>query len=208
MRERLHPLIIRITHWLNFIALGIMVSSGMRIYNASPIFGFEFPSVLTLGGWLGGARQWHFFAMWIFVINGLLWWLYNAFSKHGRETTLFRRSDVKGVLPMIKFYLRIEKKHPKVKKYNALQKLAYTSIPLIALIGILSGMEMYWPVQMQLIGKFLGGYDGARIVHFCAMSALVLFFLGHLVMVITAGWGNFLSMITGSKKIDASPNQP
>jgi thiosulfate reductase cytochrome b subunit len=203
MRERIHPLLIRLTHWLNFIALAIMVSSGMRIYNASPIFGFRFPPVLTLGGWLAGARQWHFFAMWIFVVNGLIWWAYNAISKHGRETTLFQRSDIKGVLPMIKYYLRIEKKHPEIKKYNALQKLAYTSIPFIALAGILSGLEMYWPVQLQFLGKIFGGYDGARIWHFCAMSALVLFFLGHLVMVAIAGWSNFLSMITGTRKVES-----
>jgi thiosulfate reductase cytochrome b subunit len=84
-----------------------------------------------------------------------------------------------------------------------LQKLAYTSIPFIALAGILSGLEMYWPVQLQFLGKIFGGYDGARIWHFCAMSALVLFFLGHLVMVAIAGWSNFLSMITGTRKVES-----
>ena len=164
-REQIHPFLIRLTHWLNFIALGIMVSSGMKIYNASPIFGFKFPSLLTLGGWLAGARQWHFFAMWIFVANGLIWWLYNAISRHGRETTLFQKSDIKGIFPMIKYYLRLEKKHPAAKKYNPLQKLAYTTIPFAALTGILSGIVMYWPVQMHFIGVIFGGYDGARIWH-------------------------------------------
>ncbi len=206
LRERVHPFIVILTHWLNVIALGIMVSSGMKIYNASPIFGFKMPAFLTLGGWLGGARQWHFFAMWIFVVNGLLWWLYNAISKHGRETTLFKPSDVKGVLPMIKYYLRINKEHPKTKKYNPLQKLAYTSIPFAALAGILSGLVMYWPVQMQVLGYLFGGYDGARIWHFFSMSALVLFFVGHIVMVISAGWGNFVSMIIGSRKREAGPD--
>ena len=102
---------------------------------------------------------------------------------------------------MIKFYLRIEKKHPEAKKYNPLQKLAYTTIPFAAITGILSGIVMYWPVQMHFIGVIFGGYDGARIWHFCSMSALVLFFLGHIVMVITAGWGNFNSMITGTRKV-------
>ena len=207
LRERIHPMVVILTHWLNVIALGIMVSSGMKIYNASPIFGFKMPAFLTLGGWLGGARQWHFFAMWIFVGNGLLWWFYNVFSSHGRETTLFRPSDIKGVLPMIKYYLRIEKKHPEAKKYNPLQKLAYTSIPFAALAGILSGLVMYWPVQLELLGNLFGGYDGARIVHFFSMSALVLFFLGHIFMVITAGWGNFISMVIGSRKISSETGE-
>ena len=145
--------------------------------------------------------------MWFFILNGMIWWLYNLLSKHGRQTTLFQPRDIKGVLPMIKYYLRIEKEHPKIKKYNSLQKLAYTSIPLAAIGGILSGLVLYWPVQMQLIGYLLGGYEGARIIHFVSMSALVVFFIGHIVMVITAGWGNFVSMIIGTrKKISESGN--
>src|SRR5512143_2780595 len=96
LKEYQHPLIIRITHWVNFIALSIMVTSGLRIYNASPIWDFEFPPVLTLGGWLAGARMWHFFGMWLFVANGTTWFLYNLLSKHGWRTTIFRRDDLPG----------------------------------------------------------------------------------------------------------------
>src|SRR5881409_122528 len=115
-REYQHPFVIRLTHWMNFIALGIMVLSGLRIYNASPIFSFKIPAAFTLGGWLAGARQWHFFAMWLLVINGTMWVLYNVMSRHGRKTTLFQREDVGGLLPMIKYYLRIRKEHPPAKK--------------------------------------------------------------------------------------------
>src|SRR5258706_8821829 len=118
-REYQHPFIIRLTHWVNFIALGIMVTSGLRIYNASPLFDFRIPAMFTLGGWLAGARQWHFFAMWLFLINGLIWIIYNLMSRHGRQTTMFRREDLSGILPMIQYYLRIRKKHPAAKKYNA-----------------------------------------------------------------------------------------
>lgn len=184
---------------MNFIALGIMVLSGMRIYNASPIFDFKIPSAFTLGGWLAGARQWHFFAMWLFFVNGIIWVLYNMMSKHGRQTTLFSKHDAGGIMPMIKYYLRITKEHPPSKKYNSLQKAAYTTVPLAAFGAIFSGVAIYWPVQFSFVTSVFGNYDIARVWHFIFMAALVLFFAGHLFMVIVSGWSNFLSMITGWK---------
>jgi len=200
-REYQHPLIIRFTHWVNFIALGIMVLSGLRIYNASPIWDFKIPAAFIFGGWLAGARQWHFFAMWLLAFNGVVWIVYNLMSRHGRQTTLFSpRKDISGILPMIAYYLRIRKQHPPVKKYNALQKLAYSTVPLIALGAIVTGIAIYWPVQFGWITRLFGNYDTARVWHFLFMAAIVLFFFGHIVMVLLAGWRNFLSMITGWKK--------
>jgi formate dehydrogenase gamma subunit len=204
VKEYQHPLIIRITHWINFIALGIMVLSGFRIYNASPIFDFYIPRNFTFGGWLGGARNWHFFSMWIFFINGFVWVLYNLLTKHGWRTTIFSKSDISGLFPMIKYYLRIQKEHPPVKKYNSLQKLAYTTIPFVALGAILSGIAIYWPVQFNNIASFFGGYDLARVWHFIFTILLVLFFFGHIFMVILYGWNNFMSIITGWKKYSLS----
>lgn len=199
-KEFHHPLIIRLTHWINAVALLVMITSGLRIYNASPLFGFFFPRNLTLGGWLGGARQFHFFAMWVFAANGIIYILYNTISRHGRKTTLFNGGDISGILPMIKYYLRIRKDHPPQKKYNPLQKLAYTSIPLAGLGSIVSGIAIYWPVQFSSITAMLGGYEYARGWHFIFTAAFVFFIAGHLVMVAIAGWQNFLSMITGWRK--------
>ncbi|HLX12622.1 MAG TPA: cytochrome b/b6 domain-containing protein, partial [Bacteroidota bacterium] len=182
-KEFHHPLIIRLSHWINLIALGIMVTSGLRIYNAAPLYSFFIPRYFTLGGWLAGARQWHFFAMWIFAANGVIYVLYNIFSKHGRHTTLFRGADVKGVLPMIKYYLRIRKEHPPQKKYNPLQKLTYTLIPLLGLGSILSGMALYWPTQFSWITAMFVNYDYARGFHFLFTMGFVGFTAGHLVMV-------------------------
>ena len=204
-KEFHHPVVIRLTHWINFIALGIMVLSGLRIYNASPVFAFKIPEDLTLGGWLAGARQWHFFAMWILVVNGIVYILYNIISKHGRTTTLFRISDAGGIVPMIQYYLRLRKEHPPQKKYNALQKLAYTVIPLVACGTVLTGIGIYWPVQWAAVTKFFGGYDIARVWHFVFMAMLVLFFFGHIVMVALAGWNNFVSMISGWRKYSKYP---
>ena len=199
-KELQHPFVIRATHWLNFVALFIMIASGLRIYNASPIWDFRFPALMTLGGWLGGARQWHFFAMWVLVLNGIVYVSYNILTKHGRQTTLFRKEDIQGVLPMIQYYLRIRKEHPPHKKYNTLQKLAYTIIPLLGLGSVVSGVAIYWPVQFSGITALFGGYEGARIIHFVCTGAFVLFTAGHLFMVVIAGWDNFLSMMTGWKK--------
>jgi thiosulfate reductase cytochrome b subunit len=195
-----HPVVVRITHWVNFFALLIMVTSGLKIYNASPIFGdVTLPTFFTFGG-LAYARQYHFFAMWIFFINGGIWLLFNLISRRARKTTLFGKEDIKGVLPMIKYYLRLRKEHPFFTKYNALQKLAYTSVILIGLGIILTGVSIYWPVQFGLIRAMFGGYDSARVFHFIFMAAFVMFFLGHLLMVTIAGWSNLLSIFTGYGK--------
>ena len=201
--ERVHPLIIRLTHWINFFALALMITSGLRIYNASPIFGqTELPTLFEFGG-LAFARQWHFFAMWVFFINGAVWILYNIFTQHGRKTTLFSKKDVRGILPMILYYLRIRKEHPPTKKYNSLQKLAYTSTALLGFLGILSGVSIYWPVQFFWITWMFGGYDTARIFHFIFMASFLFFLFGHLIMVAITGWGNFVSIFTGKMKVPA-----
>lgn len=198
--HREHPLIIRLTHWLNVVALYIMITSGFRIYNASPLFGFTFPLWMTTGGWLEGARQWHFFAMWIFGANGVIWLLFNLLSRHGRTTTLFRKRDISGVLPMIQYYLRLRKQQPASGKYNPLQKLAYTTVIVLAIGIVLTGIAIYWPVQFSWVTAIFGDYDSARVWHFLFMSSLLLFFFGHVFMVLNAGWKNFLGMITGGKK--------
>jgi thiosulfate reductase cytochrome b subunit len=133
---------------------------------------------------------------------------YNILSRHGRRTTLFSTSDVPGMFPMILYYLRIRKDHPPVRKYNPLQKAAYTAVPLIAAGALASGISIYWPVQCSVVASFFGGYDAARIWHFIFMAALVLFFGGHILMVIIAGWSNFVSIITGWKNPPASPSPP
>lgn len=202
-KEYHHPLIVRVTHWLNFVALILMVSSGLRIFNASPLFNYRFPHSITLGGWLGGARQWHFAAMWLFVLNGVIAVTYNIISRHGRTTTIFRRSDFGGLLPMIRYYLRLSKEHPVVKKYNSLQKLAYTTMPFVGLGVVLSGLAMYMPVTFQEVAFVFGGYDLARWFHFLFMCAIVFFFFGHIFMVSISGWANFWSMISGWKRVDA-----
>lgn len=177
----IHPIWLRITHWLNAIAVILMILSGWRIYDASPIFPFRIPSNLTLGGWLGGALQWHFAAMWLLFFNGLIYLLLNGAT--GRLWKKFFPLTPGAVLRDIKKALTGKLQHDALDKYNAVQKLAYVSVILDLILLVVSGLAIWKSVQFPILRDLMGGYDNARIVHFCAMSFLVLFIVVHIVMV-------------------------
>lgn len=191
---RIHPLTVRITHWINALAILMMVTSGWRIYNASPIWDFEIPSGITLGGWLGGALQWHFAAMWLLAVNGLIYLLYGIFSGH------FRRKlwpvTPRAVLHDVFEALRGKLAHQDLSMYNAAQKAAYLGLIVAIIVLVLSGLAIWKPVQLQALTALFGGYDFARIVHFAAMSLVVLIVLVHVVMVALVP-KTFPTMITG-----------
>src|SRR5213082_308050 len=69
----IQPAWVRIAHWINAVAMIVMIMSGWQIYNASPLFAFKFAKSITLGDWLAGALLWHFAAMWLLMINGLVY---------------------------------------------------------------------------------------------------------------------------------------
>src|SRR5262252_8253487 len=190
----IHPLIVRITHWINALAILVMVTSGWRIYNASPLFPFRFPNELTLGGWLAGALQWHFAAMWVLVLNGLVYVTYGMVSGHFRRK-LFPLTPA-AVLRDVKEALRGKLTHDDLTMYNAAQRAAYLTIILCLVVLVFSGLVIWKPVQFYEIGLFLGDYEGARIVHFCAMALMVFIVLVHIVMVILVP-RTFPTMFTG-----------
>lgn len=177
----IHPAWLRINHWINLIAVVIMVLSGWAIYNASPIFGFSFPEPITLGGWLAGALLWHFAAMWLLFFNGLIYLGINIFS--GRIKARFfpiHAGDLRGVfLDALKGKLV----HNTFTEYNAVQKLAYLFVIADLIVLVLSGFVIWKPVQFPLLRELMGDYDNARIVHFFAMAALLAFTVIHVVMV-------------------------
>jgi thiosulfate reductase cytochrome b subunit len=178
---RVHPLLVRITHWINVFAVLIMVLSGWRIYNASPLFGFKFPNDWTLGGWLAGALQWHFAALWLFVINGLVYTGYGVLSGHFRRKLLPVRP--RALVRDIGQALRGKLVHDDLAVYNVAQRAAYLGAIVLALILVLSGLVIWKPVQFQELAVLMGDYEGARYVHFFAMIALLLFVAVHVVMV-------------------------
>jgi thiosulfate reductase cytochrome b subunit len=175
-----HPVWVRVCHWTNAVAMVVMVMSGWQIYNASPLFNFVFPPGVTLGGWLGGGLLWHFAAMWLLTVNGLVYVIL------GLATGRFRRRlapvTAAGVMTDARAALTGRLSHDDPARYNHLQKLFYAGILIVGALVVLSGLSIWKPVQFQYLTALFGGYDTARYVHFFAMSAIVLFTILHTVM--------------------------
>lgn len=202
-----HPSVIRLCHWLNSVSLLVLAASGLRIFRAFPSFGpkvpqkvlLDVPRSLTLGGWLGGALEWHFTFMWIYLATGLFYLGYQMFSG-GYHQVLFTPRDLPGVWPMVRHYFFFGRKPALRETYNPLQKMAYTSAVGLGVLSVLTGLVIYNPVQFSWLGWLMGGFHLARVWHFSVLCAFLLFLVGHLVMVILHGWNNFMSMLTGWKK--------
>ena len=177
----IHPLWLRATHWLNAMAVVLMATSGWRIYNASPVYDMRFPGEMTLGGWLGGALQWHFAGMWLLAFNGLVYLALNLAG--GRFRDKFFPLSAASVWGDIRDALRGRLSHGDPRHYNGLQRLAYLVAIVDLALLILSGLVLWKSVQFPLLRELMGGYEGARRVHFFAMATLVAFAAGHVLMV-------------------------
>ena len=181
-QRAIHPLFIRVTHWANAFAIFIMVLSGWRIYNASPLFGFEFPPNFTLGGWLAGALAWHFAGMWLLALNGMAYLGYGVVSGHfGRRLLPI---SLKRALDDVMFAIQGRLVHAP-GRYNAAQRLFYIGVILAVIVAIVSGLAIWKPVQLQGLTALMGGYEGARRVHFFAMAAIVAFLVVHIGLAVT-----------------------
>ena len=177
----IHPVWVRVTHWINAVAILVMIGSGWQIYDASPLFRFiHFPSEFALGEWLAGALLWHFAAMWLLVINGIV------YVTLGLATGRFRRKLLpitpSQVLADAKAALTFRLAHDDLSHYNAVQKLLYAGVILTGILIVLSGLSIWKPVQFQELTALFGGYDFARYVHFFAMSAIVGFLIVHVAL--------------------------
>lgn len=177
----IHPIWLRLTHWLNAIAVVLLVMSGWRIYNATAFLGFSIPRSMTLGGWLAGALQWHFAAMWLFLVNGILYLLVNILS--GRMWRQFFPIASREALQDLSAAIRGRLAHDDLRHYNSLQRLAYLFVMLDSILLVLSGLVLWKSVQFPLLRDLLGGYEAARRIHFFAMAGLCVFAVVHLVMV-------------------------
>jgi thiosulfate reductase cytochrome b subunit len=177
----IHPLVVRITHWINVLAVLAMVSSGWQIYNASPLFGFSFPAGLTLGGWLAGALQWHFAAMWLLALNGLVYLAYGIGSGHFRRKLL--PITPAAIFRDVRDALRGRLAHEDLSVYNAAQRAAYVALIVALIVLVLSGLAIWKPVQLYTLARLMGDYEGARLVHFLAMAAVVAIVAVHVLMV-------------------------
>jgi thiosulfate reductase cytochrome b subunit len=179
--KTIHPGWVRVCHWVNALAILVMIGSGWQIYDASPLIrGFEFSKHIALGQWLAGALLWHFAAMWVLVVNGIV------YVTLGLATGRFRRKLLPitpaAVLSDAKAALTFKLAHDDLSHYNAVQKLLYAGVILCGILIVLSGLSIWKPVQFQELTTLFGGYDFARYVHFVAMSAIVGFLCVHVLL--------------------------
>jgi thiosulfate reductase cytochrome b subunit len=176
----IQPAWVRTVHWINAVAIVLMIMSGWQIYNASPLFDFKFSHSLTLGGWLGGALLWHFAAMWLLMVNGLVYLTLGFVSGRFRKKLL--PITPQGVLADTKAALTGKLSHDDLSKYNYVQKLLYVGIIVVGIVIVLSGLSIWKPVQLQWLTALFGGYDVARYVHFICMAAIVAFMVVHVAL--------------------------
>lgn len=190
----IHPLVVRLTHWINVLAVLMMITSGWQIYNASPLFGFSFPDSVTLGGWLAGGIQWHFAAMWLLVLNGIVYVAYGIASGHFRRKLL--PISPRAVLHDVGQALRGRLAHQNLAVYNAAQRAAYLALIVCLALLVASGLSIWKPVQLHWLALLFGDYEGARYVHFFAMAAVAFIVLVHVLMVALVP-RTFPTMFTG-----------
>jgi thiosulfate reductase cytochrome b subunit len=175
----LQPAWLRATHWINAACLLLMLASGWRVYNAAPLYSFRFPKLVTLGGWLGGALQWHFAVMWLLVINGLAYLAVNGFS--GRFRRGVRNLRWCAIVAELRLAYSGTLAHDQ-GRYNAIQLFAYVSAVAALVLLVVSGLVLWKSVQFPVLRELLGGYEAARRVHFLAMAFVCVFLVGHVIM--------------------------
>ena len=213
--EKKHPLAVRWLHWINFPLLTVMIWSGILIYWANPVygirlFGYElfkffppwFNEYLGIPFRLAEGLQFHFFFMWFFAVNGVIYIIYTIVSGEWRALLPIPASLKRA--PLVALHdAHIVKNKPPQGKYNDAQRIAYTAVILMGTGSTLTGLAIYKPTQLSWLTSLLGGYEWARWEHFWLMASFVLFFAVHVFQVIMAGWSNFRSMITGYDIVDA-----
>jgi thiosulfate reductase cytochrome b subunit len=202
---KVHPGVVRATHWINVVAMTIMIGSGWRIWNSSPIFDYSFPVAITLGGdpaasqdvhnelGLAGALQWHFAGMWLLVVNGLVYVVYGIWSGHFRRALLPLKPSAVIRDALAALTLRLPHR---LGVYNAVQKTLYLGVLSAGVVMVLTGLAIWKPAQFQELTFLFGGFDTARLIHFLGMAAIVLFLVVHIALVIIVP-KTLPAMITG-----------
>ena len=215
---KVHPLFVRLTHWVNALAILVMIGSGWHIYNNHPIIeGFQFPRWAVLGGdpeltyklnkdvGFGNALLWHFAAMWVFFINGTAALIYGfATNRLQRRWLPIRPSEVwHDFREALRFHLA----HDDPRIYNAVQKLSYVGVLFAALLVFASGLAIWKPVQFSWLTSLFYDFQGARLVHFIAMSMIVLFLLVHVTLALLVP-RTIVAMVTGSARANVADDTP
>jgi thiosulfate reductase cytochrome b subunit len=213
--EPKHPRAIRWFHWINVPLLAGMVWSGLLIYWANEVYrigwgGFTlfhfFPDwfyrALNLRFRLAEGMAWHFFLMWFFAVNGVLYVTYTFASGEWTQLLPNRRS-FREAIQVVLHDLKLVRSLPPQGKFNAAQRIAYTGVVAMGACSLITGLAIYKPVQLGWLTRLLGGYQAARVEHFVLTLGYVLFFVVHISQVIRAGWNNFRAMVTGYDVVSA-----
>jgi len=199
MTRKMHPVIIRFAHWTNAVAMIIMIMSGWKIYNDEVLFGFlHFPESIVLGIWAQHALQWHFFAMWVLVLNGLVYLAYGLLS--GRFWRMLWPIRPREVIAEIIQALTFRLKHADLTHYNAVQKLLYVGIILVIIVQVVSGLAIWKPVQFSNLVALFYDFQGARLAHFIGMAAICLFMIVHVTLALLVP-RTILAMLTGGPRV-------
>jgi thiosulfate reductase cytochrome b subunit len=180
--RRTQPTLIRLFHWLNIISLFGMMTSGLQIYNANPVFGgrggIPFPWLITLGGWLAGGRNWHFTFMWIYGLNLLAYGIYVFWTKRWRDRFVGGK-DLQA----------LQHSSNSKRRAYAWHRILYTSIIPILLLAIATGLSMYQPVQFYWLSSLFGDWQTLRTIHFMTVPLVVIFTLLHSTLALKIGEG-------------------
>lgn len=214
--EKKHALPIRWSHWLNVLLLPLMLWSGLLIYWANDVYRIQFGShtlfsffparfydVLGVPYRLAEGMSIHFFVMWFFALNGLLYVGYTLISGEWRALRPTRHSFREAVLVVL-HDLGLRKTAPPPRKFNGAQQIAYTMVILMGAASVVTGLGIYKPVQLAWLTTMLGGYQRTRAIHFALATGYVLFFVIHIMQVARTGWNNFRGMVTGYEIVPAS----
>ena len=212
--QKKHPRVIRWNHWINFPILTLMIWSGLLIYWANDVykksigdsvlfkfFTESFNNYLNIPQRLSEGMAWHFFLMWIFTINGIIYVLYSIFSGEWKYIVPGKNA-LKESFQVVLHDLHINKNPLPIRKFNAAQQITYTAVAIMGFLSVATGLAIYKPIQFSWLTFLLGGYENARLEHFILMIAFVLFFIIHILQVIKAGWNNFRSMVTGYEIVE------
>lgn len=204
--RRMHPLPIRIMHWTNAAAMVVMIGSGWKIYNDEVIFGFlHFPQEIVLGIWAQHALQWHFFGMWVLVLNGLAYLGYGLVT--GRFSRLLLPIRPREVVAEAVAALTFRLRHTDLTHYNAVQKLLYVGVIAIIVVQVVSGLAIWKPVQFSGLVTLFGGFQGARLAHFIGMAAIVGFMVVHVTLALLVP-RTILAMLAGGPVVDPPATAP
>jgi thiosulfate reductase cytochrome b subunit len=199
----MHPVVVRIMHWTNAVAMIIMIMSGWKIYNDEVIFGFlHFPDAVTLGPWAQHGLQWHFFGMWVLGLNGLAYLIYGIVTGRFRRLLLpiSPREVIREALAALSFRLQ----HADLTHYNAVQKTLYVGVILVIILQVISGLAIWKPVQFSFLTALFYDFQGARLAHFFGMTAICLFMVVHIALALLVP-KTLLAMITGGPRVDNDP---